>query len=74
MDFETRDHYRKVVEDLAQASRKGEETIAQEAVWLAEQDRGVLMLDSISWEMGVLNLKIVWITAPPGVYVGSVGF
>ena len=36
MDFETRDRYRKVVEDLAQASRKGEETIAQEAVWLAE--------------------------------------
>lgn len=36
MDFETRDRYRKVVEDLAQASRKEEEIIAQEAVWLAE--------------------------------------
>jgi len=37
MDFETRDRYRKVVEELAQATSKEEESIAQEVVWLAER-------------------------------------
>ncbi len=36
MDFETRDRYRKVVEDLAQASRTDEEIIAQDEEWLTD--------------------------------------
>ncbi len=36
MDFETRDSYRRVIEELAQATYKEELDIAQETVWLAE--------------------------------------
>lgn len=37
MDFESRDRYRDIVEELAQASGAKEQTVAEEAIWLAEQ-------------------------------------
>jgi len=40
MDFETRDCYRKVIEELAKTTGKEEESIAQEAVWFVEQAFG----------------------------------
>jgi len=38
MDFDTRDHYRKVVEELALATGRGEEEIAWEAIGLAREN------------------------------------
>jgi cyclic beta-1,2-glucan synthetase len=39
MDFETRDRYRKVVEDLAAESGRAEEEVAEEAVQAAQKNR-----------------------------------
>ena len=40
MDFDTRDRYRKVVEDLASQSGRAEEEVAEEAVRAARESRG----------------------------------
>ncbi len=37
MDFDTRDRYRKVVEELARTAGRSEERVAREAVWLAKR-------------------------------------
>ncbi|MCK4832143.1 MAG: hypothetical protein KAS81_05220, partial [Anaerolineales bacterium] len=37
MDFDTRDRYRKVVEELARRAGRSEERVAREAVWLAKR-------------------------------------
>ena len=40
MEFDTRDRYRKVVEDLALQSGRAEEEVAEEAVRAAQESRG----------------------------------